>query len=152
VQIVQGHEGMVNKFLGDGLLAVWGVPDNQEDHAERALKAALHMREKLVELNAQRTQAGIAPFKIGIGLHTGVVAAGMLGGTTQSEYTVIGDAVNLASRIESLTKEVGVDVLASETTWMQGGRKFRGDRVGAEHVKGRDAAVVVYAVRGLAAS
>lgn len=151
-QIVRGHEGMLNKFLGDGLLAVWGVPDNQADHAERALKAAMDMRRKMVELNEERAKGGVAAFKIGIGLHTGVVAAGMLGGADQREYTVIGDAVNLASRIEGLTKTVGTDILASETTWTQGGRRFTGDRVGEEHVKGRDAGVVVYAVRGLATS
>ncbi|MBS1148747.1 MAG: Adenylate cyclase [Myxococcaceae bacterium] len=149
-QIVRGHEGMLNKFLGDGLLAVWGVPDHQEDHAERALKAAVDMRRKMVEINADRAKLGIAAFKIGIGVHTGVVAAGMLGGADQREYTVIGDAVNLASRIEGLTKVVGTDILASESAWKQGGGRFEGERVGEEHVKGRDAGVVVYAVRGSA--
>jgi adenylate cyclase len=148
-QIVRGHEGMLNKFLGDGLLAVWGVPDNQEDHAERGLKAAMDMRRKMVEINEDRVRLGIPAFKIGIGLHTGIVAAGMLGGADQREYTVIGDAVNLASRIEGLTKTVGTDILASESTWTQGGRRFRGERIGEEHVKGRDAGVVVYAVGGL---
>jgi adenylate cyclase len=124
------------------------VPDLQDDHAERALKAAVDMRRKMVELNAARAQAGIANFRIGIGVHTGVVAAGMLGGIDQREYTVIGDAVNLASRIEGLTKLLGTDILASETAWAQGGKRFTGERVGEEHVKGRDAAVVIYAVRG----
>ena len=151
-QIVRGHEGMLNKFLGDGLLAVWGVPDNQEDHAERALKAAIDMRRKMVEINADRVHRGAAPFKIGIGVHTGIVAAGMLGGADQREYTVIGDAVNLASRIEGLTKTLSTDILASEDTWTKGGRRFTGERVGEEHVKGRDAAVVVYAVRELLTS
>ena len=151
-QIVRGHEGMLNKFLGDGLLAVWGVPEHQNDHAERAIKAAMDMRRKMVEINAERVQRGIAVFKIGIGVHTGIVAAGMLGGADQREYTVIGDAVNLASRIEGLTKVVGVDILASESAWLAGGRKFKGDRVGEEHVKGRDAGVVVYAVRELASA
>ncbi len=149
-QIVRGHEGMLNKFLGDGLLAVWGVPDHQTDHAERAIKAAIDMRTKMVELNADREKAGIAGFKIGIGVHTGVVAAGMLGGADQREYTVIGDAVNLASRIEGLTKQLGTDILASQSAWQAGGQRFTGDRVGEEHVKGRGEAVVVYAVRGYA--
>src|SRR5262249_24560032 len=103
-QIVRAHEGMLNKFIGDGMLAVWGVPNTQDDHAERALNAAIDMRRKLAELNQARANEGVPQIAIGIGVHTGVVAAGMLGGADQSEYTVIGDAVNLASRIEGLTK------------------------------------------------
>ncbi len=147
VQIVKGHEGMLNKFLGDGLLAVWGVPEPQADHAERALKAALDMTRALKELNVHRLRSGQAELRIGIGVHSGVVAAGMLGGTEQREYAVIGDAVNLASRIEGLTKEVGCAILASERAWTLGGGKLTGERVGAEKVKGRQEAVVVYAVR-----
>jgi adenylate cyclase len=145
-QIVRGHDGMLNKFLGDGLLAVWGVPDVQEDHAARAVKAALDMRRKLVELNEQWVREGREAIKIGIGIHTGVVAAGMLGGADQREYTVIGDAVNLASRIESLTKGLQTDLLVSESTYAQCREKFRGERAGEEKVKGRDAPVVVYRV------
>jgi adenylate cyclase len=145
-QIVRGHEGMLNKFLGDGMLAVWGVPDQQEDHAVRAVRAALDMRKKLVELNEYRVREGRAEIRIGIGVHTGVVAAGMLGGADQREYTVIGDAVNLASRIESLTKALGTDVLVSESTFGKCGGKFEGTRVGEEKVKGRDAGVVVFTI------
>lgn len=145
-QIVRGHEGMLNKFLGDGMLAVWGVPDQQEDHAVRAVRAALDMRKKLVELNEHRVREGRAEIRIGVGVHTGVVAAGMLGGADQREYTVIGDAVNLASRIESLTKALGTDVLVSESTFGRCGGKFEGTRVGEEKVKGRDAGVVVFTI------
>lgn len=146
-QIVKGHEGMLNKFLGDGLMAVWGVPEPQPDHAERALKAAIDMKKKLAELNAERQRAGLLPIRIGIGVHSGVVAAGMLGGADQREYTVIGDAVNLASRIEGLTKSVGADILASERAFQLGGGRLHGERVGEEKVKGRASGVVVYAVR-----
>ncbi|MFO0594238.1 MAG: adenylate/guanylate cyclase domain-containing protein [Myxococcaceae bacterium] len=145
-QIVRGHEGMLNKFLGDGLLAVWGVPDQQSDHAERAIRTALDMRKKLVEFNQHRVREGKPEIRIGVGIHTGMVAAGMLGGTDQREYTVIGDAVNLASRIEGLTKNAGTDVLVSESTWAAGGKKFTGSRVGEEKVKGREAPVVLFKV------
>lgn len=147
-QIVMAHEGMVNKFLGDGMLACWGVPDHAENHAELAMRAALDMRAKLAELNAWRQQHGQPLLRIGIGLHTGVVAAGMLGGTQQHEYTIIGDPVNVASRIEGLTKAVGVDVLVSESTWQRCGGRFQVERVGEEHVKGRREAVVVYSLKG----
>jgi adenylate cyclase len=148
-QVVKAHEGLVNKFLGDGMLACWGVPDHNEEHAERAMRAALDMRAKLVELNAQRAVKGQPPLRIGIGLHTGVVAAGMLGGPEQHEYTVIGDAVNVASRVEGLTKALGVDILVSESTWRQAGEgRFVGERVSEERVKGRREAVVVYSLKG----
>ncbi|NTX09251.1 adenylate/guanylate cyclase domain-containing protein [Myxococcus sp. CA051A] len=146
--IVMTRGGIVNKFLGDGMLACWGVPDSSEDHAERAMRAALDMREKLGELNARRALQGLSPLRIGIGLHTGVVAAGMLGGAEQHEYTVIGDAVNLASRVEGLTKVHGVDILVSESTWLRGGGDFTGRRLGETHVKGRREAVVVHALHG----
>ena len=145
-QIVRGHEGMLNKFLGDGMLAVWGVPDLQEDHAVRAVRAALDMRKKLVELNEFRVREGRAEIRIGIGIHTGIVAAGMLGGADQREYTVIGDAVNLASRIETLTKTLSTDLLVSETTFERCAGRFTGTRMGEEKVKGRDAGVVVFTV------
>ncbi|WP_224361194.1 adenylate/guanylate cyclase domain-containing protein [Hyalangium versicolor] len=147
-QIVMAREGMVNKFLGDGMLACWGVPEHTEDHAEQAMRAALDMRAKLVELNAWREQQGEPPLRIGIGLHTGIVAAGMLGGAQQHEYTIIGDAVNVASRVEGLTKVLGVDILVSESTWRRGGARFQGELMGEERVKGRQEAVVLYSLKG----
>src|SRR5439155_23549510 len=141
--IVKGHEGMVNKFLGDGMLAVWGVPDALPDHASRALAAALAMRGAVAEWNATAAARGKPPLRIGVGIHTGAVAAGMLGGPDQHEYTVIGDAVNVASRVEGLCKKLGADIVASESTWGQCNGAFTGERVGAEPVKGRDAPVVV---------
>ncbi|MBI4579207.1 MAG: adenylate/guanylate cyclase domain-containing protein [Planctomycetes bacterium] len=149
--IVKGHEGMVNKFLGDGLLVVWGVPDPQPDHATRAVRAALEMQRAVAELNVARAAAGEPALRIGIGIHTGEVAAGMLGGPDQSEYTVLGDAVNVASRVEGLSKNVGADVVVTESTWRHCGSSFAGERVGAEPVKGRDEPVVVYRVTGASA-
>lgn len=147
-QIVKGHDGVVGKFLGDGLLAFWGVPDRLDDHANRAVRAARDMRRALRELNEQRTADGLAPIRIGIGIHTGTVAAGMLGGTLQSEYTVIGDAVNVASRVEGLTKEHATDVLVSETTWAQLPEPRRGQRVASAEIRGRKEPVVLYTIDG----
>jgi adenylate cyclase len=142
--IVMARDGIVNKFLGDGMMACWGVPDDREDHAELAMRAALDMRAKLEELNAHRELHGQPRLRVGIGLHTGMVAAGMLGGAEQHEYTIIGDAVNLASRVEGLTKELGVDILVSESTWKKGTGRFAGERLCETHVRGRREAVVVY--------
>ncbi|HUB08675.1 MAG TPA: adenylate/guanylate cyclase domain-containing protein [Myxococcales bacterium] len=144
--IVKAHDGIVNKFLGDGMLAFWGVPSPKADHARAALRAALDMRRDLEELNGVRERRGQAPIRIGIGIHTGLVAAGMLGGADQHEYTVIGDSVNLASRIESLTKQLGVDILVSQSAWQSAGPGFSGGRMAEERVKGREEAVVVHAL------
>jgi len=147
-QIVKGHDGVVSKFIGDGMLAFWGVPEANAKHAEGAVRAALDMRKKLVELNAARANEQLPPIHIGVGVHTGMVAAGLLGRADAplSEYTVIGDAVNLASRIEGLTKKMGTDVLVSEEAWRATAGRFAGERLGEEHVKGREHPVVVYRV------
>ncbi len=147
-QIVQGRGGMVAKLIGDGLMAVWGAPDRQEDHAAAALAAALDMRRKLAERNAERARAGGERLRMGIGVHSGAVAAGMLGGAEQHEYTVIGDAVNLASRVEGLTKEQRVDILVTDATWRLAGGRFRGERLAELRVKGREEPVVVWRLDG----
>jgi adenylate cyclase len=144
--VVQGHGGSVNKFLGDGLLALWGAPDPLPDHPQRAVKAARDMQRVMAELREAQQTAGEPPLRLGIGVHTGEVAAGMLGGGTQSEYTVIGDAVNLASRIEGLTRVHDVDILVSDTTWQRLEGQFPGRRVAEAQVKGRRAPVVVHAI------
>ena len=151
-QIVKGHDGVVGKFIGDGLLAYWGVPDRLDDHAIRAVRAARDMRRTVRELNQHRHNEGLAPLRIGIGIHTGNVAAGMLGGTLQSEYTVIGDAVNVASRVEGLTKEHDVDVLVSETTWTQLPEPRRGERIASAELRGRKEPVVLYTIDSSAAT
>ena len=144
--IVKGHDGVIGKFLGDGLLAFWGVPDRLSDHANRAVRAARDMQRAVRELNQHRETQGLAPIAVGIGIHTGQVAAGMLGGALQAEYTVIGDAVNVASRIESLTKEHGVDVLISETTWSQLPEPRPGQRLTSAEIRGRKQPIVLYSV------
>jgi adenylate cyclase len=143
--LVKAHDGIVNKFLGDGMLAFWGVPQKNPRHAELAVKAALDMRKVVEELNQVRRNNGAQPIRIGIGIHTGQVAAGMLGGADQHEYTVIGDAVNVASRVEGLTKQLGVDILVSESTWAQLGNRYSGHK-SLQNVKGRQEGVVVYAL------
>ncbi|HUH02100.1 MAG TPA: adenylate/guanylate cyclase domain-containing protein, partial [Kofleriaceae bacterium] len=145
-QVVKGHDGVVGKFLGDGMLAFWNVPDRDPDHAANAVKAALDMLRVLAEMNRAREQAGLAALNVGIGIHTGAVAAGMLGGAEQAEYTVIGDAVNLASRIEGLTKSLGAVVLVSASTWSLLGDRFAGKRLAAESIRGREGSVVLYAM------
>jgi adenylate cyclase len=150
-QVVHGREGSVNKFLGDGLMALWGAPEPLADHAVHAVRAALDMQKVMREINERRVADGEPPLRIGIGVHTGFVAAGMLGGSGQSEYSVIGDAVNLASRIEGLTREYAAEILVSDATWQILGGQFAGERIGEVTVKGRRAGVVIHSLHPLGA-
>ena len=97
-------------------MAYFGAPVPQADHATRAVRCALAMRTALVALNARRAGDGMPPLRIGIGIHTGTVVLGDIGAPARRDYTVVGDAVNVAARLQELTKGEGVDVLVSEAT------------------------------------
>ncbi|MDI1479524.1 adenylate/guanylate cyclase domain-containing protein [Polyangium sp. y55x31] len=111
-EAVHACGGIVDKFMGDGMLAVFGATEPGHDHARRAIEAVRRIRAALDEQNRARA----AGLRIGIGVHSGTVVAGCLGGGSRLEFTVIGDAVNTTSRLEAMTKEMGVDVLVSEET------------------------------------
>jgi class 3 adenylate cyclase len=150
VAVVVEQGGMVNKFGGDSLLAVFGTPLNPaDDHAARAVRAALAMRRALNEFNETQARAQGPILRIGIGLATGPVVAGNVGGESRIEYTVIGDTVNLASRLQSLTKEVGRDVLLEADTYTAASRALP---LNVEHlppvsVRGKQEPVSVYALQ-----
>lgn len=145
-QVIKGHDGVVGKFIGDGILAFWNVPDRDPDHAHKAVRAARDMLRTLDEYNAERAREGFPELRIGIGIHTGPVAAGMLGGAGQAEYTVIGDAVNVASRVEGLTKTLGTEILITEPTRVACGDRFAGRQLAREEIRGRKEPVQLYAV------
>lgn len=113
---ISRNHGIINKYIGDAVMAIFGAPVHSDNHALDAYNAALDMRKALVELNKTFNEKGLPNIRFGIGLHSGPVLAGNIGATSRMEYTVIGDTVNTASRIESLCKEYKTDLLLTEST------------------------------------
>lgn len=144
--VEEHHSGMVNKFLGDGFVALFGAGLPGEDHADQALHAARAMIEHLVALNARLAVRGEEPLAVGIGLHTGPAIVGSIGSTERLEFTAIGNTVNLASRIEALTKVVGETVVLSEATRAALRQPAELRALPPQPVKGVVEAVVVWAL------
>jgi len=108
--------GTLDKYTGDGLMAFWNAPLDQDDHASLACTAALDMLVRLQSSNDERILAGLAPFEIGVGVHSGLAVVGNIGHEDRLDYTAIGDTVNTSARLEAATKEVGSPVLLSAAT------------------------------------
>jgi adenylate cyclase len=111
---IQKRRGTVDKYIGDAIMAFWGAPVADAEHARHALECSLDMQKALRGLDPVFAQKGWPPLRIGVGLNCGTMSVGDMGSQFRRSYTVMGDAVNLASRIESLTKEYGVGILVSE--------------------------------------
>ncbi|TGK17340.1 adenylate/guanylate cyclase domain-containing protein [Leptospira fluminis] len=141
--------GTLDKYIGDAVMATFGTPYPSEDPASdaiRALHCGKRMLERLGKFNDQRVTEGFPPLSIGIGIHTGEVFSGNIETSKRAEFTVIGDAVNTASRIESLTKNFGKEFLVSEETWKLAGANFTGETLPPVQVKGKEKPVTVIAV------
>lgn len=148
---VMDTQGTLDKYIGDGLMAFWGAPLEQPDHADRACRAALWMLQRLDMLNDERAKEGKLPFAIGIGVHTGSAVVGNVGHERRLDYTAIGDTVNTAARLESATKEIGsvLAISAQTVEELSEDLRERALHVGPISVKGRQRPVDVWALQPL---
>jgi len=142
--IINGYNGTLDKFIGDAIMAFWGAPIRDNDHPYQAVEAALAMYRRLQEVNHGLEEKGFPRIEIGIGIHTGDVVLGNIGSEQKLDYTIIGDSVNLASRMEGLTKQYHCPILISEAT-----RNVVEDRIPCAivdlvRVKGKQEAVGIY--------
>ena len=153
VDCINKTGGVVDKYIGDAIMAVWGASESSGSPASDALNAvtaALMMRVELFKFNKERAAAGLPPVKIGCGINSGPVVAGQIGSEERMEYTVIGDAVNLASRTEALNKPFATDVLITENTYNLIKDKIVVQEMPGVHVKGKTDAIKMFAVINLA--
>ena len=137
------HNGTIDKYVGDMVMAFWGAPLDDEKHGENAIEAALNMLIITKQLSDEFVKEGLPEIKIGIGINTGDMNVGDMGSSFRRAYTVLGDAVNLGSRLEGLTKFYGVDCLVSEETRDQSGR-YHFQLIDRVKVKGKNEAVSIY--------
>jgi adenylate cyclase len=157
VPIVLKHGGTLDKYVGDAIMALFGAPLAQEDHAIRAARTALEMVAQLPILSPKWEAKSGRPLQIGVGVNSGEAVVGVMGADSRREYSAIGDTVNLASRLEGVTKELKTPIVVSHATMAQLGGRFQVRELSELKVKGREEAVQVYAVdreldRGNAAS
>ncbi len=148
VGIINKNGGVVDKFIGDAIMAVWGAPQGTERDSQNAIKASIEMRVALAALNESRDARGKVPIKIGMGLHRGEAISGTIGSSERMEYTVIGDTVNQASRIEASTKSFGTDLLLSDDLAEFAKDEFVLEVAGSVEVKGKSEPLKLHKVRG----
>jgi adenylate cyclase len=146
--IVFRHAGTLDKYIGDAIMAFFGAPLPQEDHARRACYMALDMMTELDQLRAQWKKKKMPDIKIGIGVNSGPMSVGNMGSNTRFNYTVMGDNVNLASRLEGITKVYGVGIIISESTYEEAKADVHARELDAVRVKGKKLPVHIYELVG----
>jgi len=147
-EIILKHEGTLDKFVGDAIVAFWGAPVPHRDHAVKACLAALEYQAELKKLRTKWKSENKDPFFARIGIHTGKMVVGNVGSTKRFDYTVIGDAVNLGSRLEGANKLYGTEILISEATYKAAKHKIETKEIDVITVKGKTKPVKVYELIG----
>ena len=141
--LIRSNRGTIDKYMGDCVMAFWGAPVDTPDHASLAVKTALEMAQAVQRLNEEHREKGLPEIGIGIGLNTGTMCVGDMGSDIRRSYTVIGDSVNLGSRLEGLSKTYGVDIVVSEST-RKLANAFIWQELDKVRVKGKDNAVAIF--------
>jgi len=142
--IILKNQGLVDKYMGDAIMAFWGAPLDQPNHAELACQSSLEMIDKLKELQKKWKKEGIPSFDIGIGLNSGEAVVGNMGSSKRFDYTAMGDNVNLASRLEGLNKTYGTNIIISENTYKVVKDKFKTRKLDLVTVKGKKKSITIY--------
>ena len=144
------HHGTLDKFLGDGLMITFGTPNTSPDDARNAVECAVAMQESMAEWNATRAEAGLKPVQLSIGMHYGEVILGDIGSERRLEFAVLGDVVNVSSRLEALTRTVGAAVVASDAVIQAAGKTHSEaagfQHLGAQDIRGREEPVDVWGI------
>jgi adenylate cyclase len=146
-EVIRAHRGTIDKYMGDCVMAFWGAPVRSQDHATQAVSAARAMLEVLRQINADNATHGLPAIGLGIGINTGPMLVGDMGSDIRRSYTVIGDTVNLASRLESLTRVYGVDIVVGELTRKQA-QGMAWQEVDKVTVKGKDEVATIFTPLG----
>jgi adenylate cyclase len=147
--VIDGHGGTLDKFVGDGMMATFGSPNDDPYQEERAVKAALDLQEKISVLSAKCEEENWPVINAGIGIHSGYAVVGSMGSSRHMEYTAIGETVNTAHNLESTTKQFGANILISQYTYNAVRGQFNVKRLGQVRLKGHAEPMVVYSVEGL---
>jgi len=148
VDVILRHQGTIDKFLGDGMMVIFGAPLDDPYQEEHAVAAALEMQKELAVLCRKWEAQGRPAIRMGIGINSGAAVVGNIGSEERMEYTAIGDTVNLAARLESATKDLGLEIIVSEQTYDAVRPLFRWKPAGDVAVRGRTEPVRAYSVEG----
>jgi len=146
-RVIEAEKGVIDKYIGDEVMAIFGAPLSQADHALRAVAAAMRMLQELARFNTeQQALLSSIPLRIGIGVASGLAVAGNVGSPQRLNYTVLGDTVNIASRLQGLTKEYQVPLIMSGATYMQVAAMYPCRLLGKAAVRGRQEETELYTV------